>query len=43
MIRAKGIITNSIKDNLIPQVSSKDTPKGMFDALLGMYEGINHG
>ena len=27
MIRAKRIITNSIKDHLIPQLSSKDTPK----------------
>ena len=41
MIRAKRIIADSIKDHLIPQVSSKDTPKEMFDALLGMYEGRN--
>ena len=41
MIRAKRIITYSIKDHLIPQVSSKDTPKEMFDALSGMYEGRN--
>ena len=41
MIRAKKIIADSIKDHLILQVSSKDTPKEMFDALLGMYEGRN--
>ena len=39
MIRAKRIIAHSIKDHLIPYVSSKDTPKEMFDALSGMYEG----
>ena len=39
MIREKRIIVDSIKNHLIPQVSSKDTPKEMFDALLGMYEG----
>ena len=31
-IIAKRIIADSIKDNLIPQVSSRETPKGMFDA-----------
>ena len=41
MIRAKRILTNSIKDHLIPQVSSKDTPKDMFDALSRMYEERN--
>ena len=41
MIRAKRIIVDSIKDHLIPQVSSKDTPKEMFDALSRMYEGRN--
>jgi phosphopentomutase len=39
MIRAKRIIADSIKDHLIPQVSSKNTPKDMFDALTRMYEG----
>ena len=39
MIRAKRIIADSIKDHLIPQVSSKDTPKEMFGALSRMYEG----
>jgi hypothetical protein len=41
MIKAKRIIANSIKDHLIPQVSSKNTPKDMFDALTRMYEGKN--
>jgi hypothetical protein len=38
-IRAKRIIVDSIKDHLIPQVSSKKTPKEMFDALTKLYEG----
>ena len=33
MIIEKRIIADSIKDNLIPQVSSRETPKEMFDAL----------
>ena len=41
MVRAKRIIANSIKDHLIPQVASKNTPKEMFDALTRMYEGKN--
>ena len=41
MIRGKKIIAYSIKDHLIPQVSSKDTPKEMFDSLSRMYEGRN--
>jgi hypothetical protein len=40
-IRAKRIIANSIKDHLIPYVSSKKTPKEMFDALNRLYEGKN--
>jgi hypothetical protein len=40
-IRAKRIITESIKDHLNPYVSSKKTPKEMFDALTRMYEGKN--
>ena len=35
------IIADSIKDRLIPQVSSKKTPKKMYDALSRMYEGKN--
>ena len=33
MIRAKTIIADSIKDHLIPQVSSKDIHKELFDSL----------
>jgi hypothetical protein len=38
-IRAKRIIADSIKDHLIPYVSSKKTLKEMFDALKKLYEG----
>jgi hypothetical protein len=41
MVRAERIIPDSIKDHSIPQVSSKNTPKQMFDALSKMYEGKN--
>jgi hypothetical protein len=40
-IKAKLIIADSIKDHLIPQVSYKNSPKEMFDALNKMYEGKN--
>ena len=40
MIRSKRIIVDSIKDNLIPHVSSLKTPK-MFDALAKLFEGKN--
>jgi hypothetical protein len=40
-IRAQRIIADSIKDHLIPYVSSKETPKEMFDALTKLYEGKN--
>ena len=33
LVMAKRIIVDSIKDNLIPQVSSLKTPKAMFDSL----------
>lgn len=39
LIRAKRIIADSIKDHLIPLVSSLKTPKEMFDALSRLYEG----
>ena len=42
MIRAKRIIAYSIKDTLIPQVSSLKTPKAMFDALTRLFEGNNN-
>ena len=41
MIRAKRIIADSIKDNLIPRVSSLKSPKKMFDALTKLFEGKN--
>jgi len=41
MIIAKRIIADSIKDNLIPQVSSMDIPKEMFNALSSLFEGRN--
>jgi hypothetical protein len=41
IIGAKRIIVDSIKDHLIPQVSSKKTLKEMFDALTRLYEGKN--
>ena len=41
MIKAKRIIAESIKDHLIPHVSSLKTPKEMFDALAKLFEGKN--
>ena len=41
MVRAKRIIADSIKDHLIPHVSSLKTPKEVFDALTKLYEGKN--
>ena len=41
MIRAKRIIADSIKDNLIPQVSSLKTPKKVFDTLTNLFKGKN--
>ena len=41
MIIAKKIIDESIKDNLIPQVSSRETTKEMFDALSSLFEVRN--
>ena len=41
LIKAMWIIADSIKDHLIPQVSSKKTPKKMYDSLSRMYEGRN--
>jgi hypothetical protein len=40
-IRAQRIIADSIKDHLIPYVSSKKTTKEMFDSLRKLYEGNN--
>ena len=41
MIKVKRIIANSIKDHLISKVSSKNTPKIVFDGLTNMFEGEN--
>lgn len=41
LVKAKRIIADSIKDHLIPHVSSLKTPKQMFDALSQLYEGKN--
>ena len=41
MVKDKRIISNSIKDHLNSQVSSKNTPKEVFDALTNMFEGKN--
>ena len=42
LVKAKKIIANSIKDHLIPQVSSLKTPKEMFDSLTKLFEGKTH-
>ena len=41
LIKTMRIIADSIRVHLIPQVSSKKTPKKMYDALSTMYEGRN--
>ena len=41
LIKAMRIIVDSIKDHLIRQVSSKKTPKKIYDALSKIYEGRN--
>ena len=41
LIMAMRIIVDYIKDHLIPQVSSKETPKEMYDSLSKIYEGRN--
>ena len=41
LIKEKMIIVDSIKDHLIPHVSSLDTPKEMFEALTRLFEGNN--
>ena len=41
LVKAKRIIIDSIKDRLIPHVSSLNTPKQMFYALSLLYEGKN--
>ena len=41
LVKAKRIIAYSIKDHLIPHVSSLKTPKEVFDALTQLFEGKN--
>ena len=41
LFMAKRIIVDSIKDHLIPQVSSLKTPKDMFDSITMLFEGKN--
>ena len=41
LVMAKSIIDDSIKDHLIPQMSSLNTPKAMFDALTKLFEWKN--
>ena len=41
LVKEKRITVDSIKDHLIPHVSSLNTPKQMFDALSRLYEGKN--
>ena len=40
-INAKRIIVYSIKEHLIPQLSSLKTPKEMFNYLTKLFEGKN--
>ena len=39
LFKAKKIIVDSIKNHLILQVSSLNTPKEMFDSLTKIFEG----
>ena len=41
LVMENRIIADSIKDHLIPQVSSLKTPNAMFDALTKLFEGKN--
>ena len=41
LVKEKRIIADSIKDHMIPHVSSLKTPKKMFDSLSWLYEGKN--
>ena len=41
MIKFKRIISKYIKDHLISQVSSNNTPNEVFDSLPNMFEGKN--
>ena len=41
LVQAKRIIVYSIKDHVIPQVSSLKTPKKVFNAFMKLFEGKN--
>ena len=41
LVKENNIIAYSIKDHLIPHISSLKTPKKMFDSLSRLYEGNN--
>ena len=41
LVKAQRILADSIKDHLIPHVSSLQTPKEMYDALARLFEGKN--
>ena len=41
LVKAKRIIVDSIKDQLIPYVYSLKTPKEMFDSFTKVFEGKN--
>ena len=41
LVMEKRIIADSIKDHLIPQVSSLKKPKAMFDSLTKLFGGKN--
>ena len=41
LVKAKKIISDSIMDHLVPQVSPLNTLKQMFDSLTKLFEGKN--
>ena len=41
LVKANKIISDSIKDHLIPQVYFLKTPKEMFDSMTKLFEGKN--
>ena len=41
LVKEKRVIVDSIKDHLIPHVSSLKIPKEMFDSLTKLFEGKN--
>ena len=41
LVKSKRIIAYSIKDRLIPHVSSLNKPNEVFDALIMIFEGTN--